>query len=105
MFKFHKRDFSVRCKLNQVDKLFWARVLLGVTSGLLSGIITSLGGGIYGGLSIVLIVYAISYLVARYIVRMNLPQQELYKIFTTGLSSFVALWFFTWIIYNTLTTL
>ncbi|NWG09652.1 MAG: hypothetical protein HXX80_05025 [Nitrososphaerales archaeon] len=91
--------------MNQVDKLFWTRVLLGIASGLLSGIIASLGGEIYGGLSIVLIVYAISYLTARYVVRMNLPQQEFRKIFTTGLSSFVALWLFTWIVYNTLMTL
>ncbi|MGQ9719314.1 MAG: hypothetical protein ACUVWK_05710 [Nitrososphaerales archaeon] len=91
--------------MNQLDKLFWTRALLGVASGLLSGMMTSLEGGIYGGLSIVLIVYAISYLAARYVLRMNLPQQEFRKIFTTGLSSFVALWLFTWIVYNTLITL
>ncbi|MCP8317413.1 MAG: hypothetical protein H3Z52_08795 [archaeon] len=85
--------------MKQLDQLFWTRALLGMATGLLSGVM-----GFFDVIGILLafIAYVISYLMAKYIMRLDLPPQESRKIFTTGLGSFMALWLFTWIIYYTI---
>jgi len=88
--------------MKQLDQLFWTRALLGMATGLLSGIMGSFDGTTYTGLLLAFIAYIISYLMAKYIMRLDLPPQESRKIFTTGLGSFMALWLFTWIIYYTI---
>jgi len=88
--------------MRQIDQLFWTRALLGTATGLLSGIMGFFDAGAYRGLLLAFIAYIISYLMAKYVIRLNLPPQESRKIFTTGLSSFIALWLFTWIIYYTI---
>ncbi len=88
--------------MKQLDQVFWIRAFLGAATGLLSGVVGFSDGMLYTGLLLGPIMYIVSYLVAKYVVRLNLPQQESHKIFTTGLGSFIALWLFTWIIYYTI---
>ncbi len=84
--------------VKQIDQLFWTRAFLGVTTGLLSGIMGFFDDGAYRGLLLAFVAYVISYFVAKYIIRLDLPPEESRKVFTTGLSSFIALWLFAWII-------
>ena len=86
---------------NSIDQLFWTRVSLGVASGLLSGIMGFLGNDAYKGLILAVIAYLISYLLAKFIMKLDLPPKESYKILTTGIGSFIALWLFSWIVFNT----
>jgi uncharacterized membrane protein YeaQ/YmgE (transglycosylase-associated protein family) len=88
--------------MEQVDQIFWVRAILGVITGFISGTVTFFDNMAYMGLFFAFIMYVISYFIAKYIIKLNLPKENSYKIFTTGLGSFIALWLFTWIIYYTI---
>ncbi|MCP8323883.1 MAG: hypothetical protein L6N96_06890 [Candidatus Methylarchaceae archaeon HK02M2] len=89
-------------KPNPIDQLFWTRAFLGMATGFLSGIMGFLGNEAYKGLLLAIIAYIISYFMAKYVIKLNLSKKESHKILTTGIGSFIALWLFTWIVYNTL---
>lgn len=96
------KNFLGVMKMKQIDQLFWVRVVLGFIAGLISGIMTFFNYMAYIGLLLALMMYIVSYFIAKYMIKLDLPKDSSYKIFTTGLGSFIILWLFTWIIYYTI---
>jgi hypothetical protein len=86
------------------DKIYWMRASLGVITGLLAGILGFLGPdipGAYRGAILAIAIYGITYFTGRYGIVKQLQQGEARKLITSGLGSFVMLFLFTWILYNT----
>ncbi|MBI2184161.1 MAG: hypothetical protein HYU39_04290 [Thaumarchaeota archaeon] len=90
--------------MKPLDIVFWIRVLLGFTAGILSGVLGFLGPSpeAYRGILVAVALYSISYYLVRYGIKVNIPPDQVKKLFTTGLSSFIMMFLFTWILYNTL---
>lgn len=90
--------------LKPLDIVFWVRAISGFTAGLLSGALGFLGPGpeAYRGILVAAVLYSISYYLVRYVIRVKVPQEQASKLFMTGLGSFIMVFLFTWILYNTL---
>ena len=90
-----------------LDLLFWIRAGLGSLSGLIAGVLGFIGSNpqSVNGIIVALLFYVASYYLARYVLAIELPAGESRKLFTTGVGSFVMLFLFTWILYNTFVTL
>jgi hypothetical protein len=92
----------------RLSLLHWIRVGLGGLSGLLAGVLGFLttnplnpSSNAYYGLYIAAIVYILSYYLARYFIVRDIPQRDRNKLFTQGIGSFVMMFLFVWILYNT----
>ena len=90
--------------MSPLDKLFWLRVTLGSGGGLLSSLLGFVGPNTqaYNGVFVAIGLYLLSYYLVRYAARIPLAPDQRVKLVTTGLGSFVILYLFTWILYNTL---
>jgi len=89
--------------MKTTDKIFWLRVIFGITTGLILGMLSILTGfeGSSGAFFAILM-YIASYYIARIKFAPELPPKDSRKIVTTGLGSFIALFLFTWILVFTL---
>ena len=83
--------------------IFWVRAALGAFSGILSGILGYVSSSSYSflGLFVALAIYGMSFVILKSLVR-DVPKTEASKIYTAGLGTFIMLFFFTWILYNTM---
>lgn len=83
--------------------IFWVRAALGVFSGLLAGLLGFVNPNPLAslGLFIAIAVYGLSLGVFLNLMK-SLPKTEVSKIYTTGLGTFIMIFLFTWILYNTL---
>ena len=83
--------------------IFWVRAGLGTFSGLLAGLLGFVGANPYSflGLFVALAIYGMSLGILRSLLR-DVQKTEATKIYTAGLGTFIMLFFFTWILYNTL---
>ena len=83
--------------------IFWVRAALGAFSGLLAGILGYVSSSSYSflGLFVALAIYGMSFVILKSLVR-DVPKTEASKIYTAGLGTFIMLFFFTWILYNTM---
>lgn len=88
--------------LGELDKVFWLRALFGLTTGLVSGVLGFVGSTAYYSLLLLIIMYIFSYYLAKYVIAVEVPHKERRKLITAGLGSFIILWLFSWIAYNTL---
>ena len=89
--------------MKTVDKIFWLRVIFGISTGLILGMLsisTSFGGP--SGAFFALLMYIASYYIARIKFAPELPPKDSRKIVTTGLGSFIMLFLFTWFLIFTL---
>ena len=89
--------------LKPFEIIFWVRAALGAFSGFLSGILGFVSSSSYSflGLLVASAIYAISFLILKSLFR-GVPKMEAKKIYTAGLGTFIMLFFFAWILYNTL---
>ncbi len=82
------------------DKLFWLRAGLGAVTGVLAQFI--FGGDYYNGVVLGLLVYLLSYYLARFVWGKNVTKQEMAKLYTSGIGTFVMLYLFFWLLLFTL---
>jgi hypothetical protein len=99
-----------------LDKIFWMRTGLGVLTGCASELFfgcrlsSYTTGGCVGGVSpdyqsgilMGTVVFLGSYYLARVLWGKKFPKQDIGKLYTTGLGSYVLLFLFTWILLFTL---
>ncbi len=92
--------------MKPTDKVFWLRVVMGISTGLILGILTiSVGFSGSNGVLFAFLMYIASYYIARATVSAELPPKDARKLITAGLGSFIMLFLFTWILINTLFTI
>lgn len=89
--------------LKPTDKIFWSRALMGIFAGLLAGLLGFITPNInaYRGILIAVAFYALTYYLSRYVLAKDLPKEQSHKYVTLGIGSFIMLFLFTWILYNT----
>ena len=78
------------------DKLFWLRAGLGAVTGVLAQFI--FGGDYYNGGVLGLLVYLLTYYLARFVWGKNVTRQEMAKLYTSGIGTFVMLYLFFWLL-------
>ncbi len=88
--------------------LAWARVGLGALAGVLAGAFNFLtltpanpNQQAYYGLYLAVIVYLLSYYLAKYWLVPGIPARDKNKLITQGIGSFIMMFLFVWILYNT----
>ncbi|MHB8566579.1 MAG: hypothetical protein ACYC7D_07685 [Nitrososphaerales archaeon] len=93
----------------KLNFLSWIRVGLGAIAGFLAGALgfVTIGTKLtseypYYGLYVAAIVYIASYYLARQFILTNLDPKNKNKLITQGLFSYVMIFLFVWIIFNTL---
>jgi hypothetical protein len=84
------------------DKLYWLRIGLGALGGYLANVVFSPNLDYVDGILLGFIVYFASYYIARFAWYRNLEKENLSKLYTTGIGSFVMVFLFVWILCFTL---
>ena len=86
----------------------WIRVGLGALAGLVAGLMgflsfdpAQLNSNNYYGFYIAAIVYIFSYYIAKYSVLKGIDPKNKNKLFTQGIGSYIMVFLFVWIFYNT----
>lgn len=101
----HSRRFDSK------DRIFWARAIMGVVAGLSSGILGFVSPDAYKGvvspdaykgILLAISLYIVTYYLSRYVFARNLPTGQRRNYITLGIFSYIMLFLFTWILYNTL---
>lgn len=89
--------------------LAWIRVGLGALAGVSSGIIGFVGltppltnPNSYYGFYVAFFVYIASYYVAKYPLGLGIMQKDRTKMVTQGIGSYIMMFLFFWILYNTI---
>ena len=89
--------------------LAWIRVGLGALAGLISGLIGFVGTtpptvnpNSYYGFYVAIFVYIASYYAAKYALGLGIMQKDRTKMVTQGIGSYIMMFLFFWILYNTL---
>lgn len=88
----------------QVDKLFWARIIIAATAGTVATIIFEpITGEERRWASIIFMISVfLGTIVLGKLMRIELPKSNRKKLITTGIGSFVFIYLFTWILSYTL---
>lgn len=88
--------------------LAWLRVGFGALSGLIAGVLQfvtttpeTVNSNAYYGIYIAVIVYIASYYLARNVLVKGIATKDRNKLFTQGIGSFIMMFLFVWIMYNT----
>ena len=87
--------------------LAWGRAGLGAIAGFSSGLLgftsspTVLNQNAYYGAYLAILVYVLSYYWAKYNVLKGIDPKNKNKLITQGIGTFVMVFLFTWIVYNT----
>jgi len=86
-----------------LEKLFWVRVILGVSAGTLSAIIgyPMESYRLELGFGIMIILFIVSYVIAKSM-RIPIAITDKKKLITTGYGSYFLMFIFSWILVNTL---
>ena len=106
--------------LNLPDKVYWFRVLMGLAAGVItssvvgsaeiitiSDISVSVMSSVvaFRGITILMFMYVVSYYLAKFVIAPQMPKDQTRKWATAGIGSFVAIFFWTWILLTTLKSL
>ncbi len=98
-----------KLRRRMLARLAWMRAGLGALAGALAGFlnflsldVTNPNSNAYYGAYIALFVYIISYYLAKNVLGMNLPPSDKNKLITQGIGSYIMLFLFVWIVYNSL---
>ncbi len=85
------------------DMIFWIRVALGSLTGLLAGLLgfTSENPASVLGAFLAISMYLFSVFLIRGLYQSSIEAKDSRKLLTTGLGSFIMLFLFTWILFNT----
>ncbi|HKW04129.1 MAG TPA: hypothetical protein VJN71_02405, partial [Nitrososphaerales archaeon] len=88
--------------------LAWMRVGLGALAGVAAGMIgfvstspPNVDPNAYYGFYVAFLVYIASYYIARYPFGLGIMQKDRTKMITQGIGSYIMMFLFFWIIYNT----
>ena len=87
-----------------LDKVFWLRVGLGISSGAISALFggpLSTHERIFAGFGIMIVLFIISYGIAKAL-RVPLLPSDKRKLVTTGIGSYFLMFIFSWILINTI---
>ena len=87
--------------MKEIDQIYWLRVFLGTTAGFLSGSFGFLETQPGRAIMLAIALYFASYYIARRVIYVNVPPQEVRKLAINGIGSYIMLFLFSWIIYNT----
>ena len=89
-------------KMKQQDEVYWIRVALGIISGVVTGFLgfNSNNSAAAQGILIPIVVYIFTF----YVLRLRLKDSVMSprQIFIKGLGSFIMLFLFSWVLYNSL---
>lgn len=103
--------------LNLPDKVYWFRVLMGIVGGALTAFLIGSAeiverGDIslsvnsseiaFRGITILMFMYLISYYLAKFVIAPQIPTEQRRKWATAGIGSFIAIFWWTWILLTTL---
>ena len=106
--------------LNLPDKIYWFRVLMGIVGGALTAFLIGsadvrpLGTSFesvnsseiaFRGITILMFMYVVTYYLAKFVIAPQLPKEQSRKWATAGIGSFIAIFWWTWILLTTLRTL
>ena len=85
------------------NTIFWIRVAFGLISGFSAGLLgfTSNNPNANMGILFGISMYLFSLALVRQIFYSKIKEDERLKLFTTGIGSFIGLFLFSWIMYNT----
>ncbi len=88
--------------LSALEKLYWTRISLGVLAGFAAESVFRLLGGDYSnGLLVGVLIYLLSYYIARYGWLKKVGQEQMSKLYTTGVGAYTMLFLFVWILLET----
>ncbi len=92
----------------KLGRMAWIRVGLGALAGLVSGLMgfltldpASPNHNAYYGFYIAALVYVLSYYLAKYIILKGIDPKNKNKLVTQGIGSYIMVFLFVWILYNT----
>ena len=89
-------------KMKQQDEVYWIRVALGIISGVLAGFLgfDSDNSAAAQGILIPIVVYLFTF----YVLRLKFKDSAMSpkQIFIKGIGSFIMLFLFSWVLYNSL---
>ena len=96
----------------RLSLLAWFRVGLGALAGVLSGILGLItvnfdpshpqpNQNAYYGIYVAILIYVLSYYIAKYWLLTGLPAKDKNKLITQGIGSYIMMFIFIWILYNT----
>ncbi len=87
-----------------LNVIFWIRAGLGTFTGLLAGLLGFTSDNPAAGLGALLAIsmYLLSVFVVRGLYLTSIEAKDRRKLLTTGIGTFIMLFLFTWILYNTL---
>lgn len=106
--------------LNLPDKVYWFRVLMGIVGGALTAFLIGsaeiIEGGdgfvsvnsseiAFRGITILMFMYLISYYLAKFVIAPQMPKEQSRKWALAGIGSFIAIFWWTWILLTTLRAL
>lgn len=87
--------------LSILDKVYWMRVSLGVVAGTVANFLFH--ADYLDGILIGILFYLASYYIGRYLWFKSITPENLTKLYTQGLGSYIMLFLFTWLLLFTLT--
>ncbi|MFQ6010762.1 MAG: hypothetical protein ACE5KG_01145 [Nitrososphaerales archaeon] len=105
---------------NLPNRVYWFRVLMGIAAGALTasligpasvGEVSGSAGAVtssevvFRGITTLMFMYVVSYYLAKFVVAPQMPKEQTRKWATAGIGSFIIIFFFTWILITTLTTI
>ncbi|MDG6995903.1 MAG: hypothetical protein JRN52_08270 [Nitrososphaerota archaeon] len=96
----------------RLSLLAWSRVGFGILAGLLAGFLGFLtvdfvpgsaqpNPNAYYGIYIAVLVYVLSYYFAKYWLVKGIPPKDKNRLVTQGIGSYIMMFIFVWILYNT----
>ncbi len=91
--------------LSGLEKLYWTRISLGVLAGFAAESTFRLFGGAdaySNGLLVGVLIYFVSYYLARYGWLKKVGQEQISKLYTTGVGGYTMLFLFVWILLETI---
>ena len=106
--------------LNLPDKVYWFRVLMVLAAGVITSSVVGSAEIIevtegfeskdsslvaFRGITILMFMYLVSYYLAKFVIAPQMPKDQTRKWATAGIGSFVAIFFWTWILLTTLKSL
>lgn len=90
--------------MDSLEKVFWIRIGFAIAAGLVAGLLgfSSINGNGINGILIGFSFYIISYIVMRGLYIRKILPTDRNKLITTGLGSYIFMFLFVWILYNTI---
>ena len=86
--------------LSDLDKIYWFRVAMGFLGGTLADLF--FGIDYANGILIALVLFLGSYYASRYLWGKSFAKEQMNKLYTTGMGTYIMLFLFSWLLLFTL---